>query len=107
VPYGTGFLVQQQQFTAGFSRPLSPYLDYNVAFLRIQNNDIAVLLRVDRPSYNSLSAGLNWHPAETWSVAARLEAVRTQLIGVAGPTVTGWGSSVTVTWAPFPMSRSW
>jgi hypothetical protein len=109
VPYGTGFLVQQQQITAVFSHPLSPFLDYNLTYLRVQNNNIAVLLRVDRPSYNSLSTGLNWHPAETWSVGARLEAVRTQLIGIgsAGPSVSGWNSSVTVTWSPFPKSRSW
>ena len=106
VPYGTGFLVQQQQVTAGLSHALTAFLDANLTFLRVQNNQVAVLLRVDRPSYNSLSAGLGWHPAQTWSVGARLENVRTQLFGVAGQTVAAWRSAVSVTWSPFPESRS-
>jgi hypothetical protein len=66
-----------------------------------------VLLRVDRPNYNTLAAGLNWHPAETWSVGGRIEGVRTQLFGLAGQTVSGWRSYLNVTWSPFPKSRSW
>lgn len=107
VPYGTGFLVQQQQLTAVLAYPLTPFLDSNLAFLRVQNNDVAVLLRIDRPSYSSLSAGLSWHPAETWSVGARLEAARTQVFGLGGQAVTSLRSAATVTWSPFPKSRSW
>jgi hypothetical protein len=107
VPYGSGFLVQRQQITATISRPLTPYLDSYLSFFRVQNNETAVLLRVDRPNYNSLSVGLNWHPAETWSAGARIEGVRTQLYGVAGQTVSGWRSYLSVTWSPFPKSRSW
>jgi hypothetical protein len=108
VPYGTGFLVEQQRFTATLSRPLTPFLASDVSFVRVQNNEAAVLLRIDRPNYNSLSAGLNWRPVETWSIGARLEGVRAGLPPGSGPTsVNGWNSSVTVTWYPFPKSRSW
>jgi hypothetical protein len=107
VPYGSGFLVQREQFTATVSHQLTPYLDSYLSFLRIQNNETAVLLRVDRPNYNTLAAGLNWHPAETWSVGGRIEGVRTQLFGLAGQTVSGWRSYLNVTWSPFPKSRSW
>jgi hypothetical protein len=78
-----------------------------VSFVRVQNNEAAVLLRIDRPNYNSLSAGLNWRPVETWSIGARLEGVRAGLPGPGPTSVNGWNSSVTVTWYPFPKSRSW
>jgi hypothetical protein len=114
VPYGGGFLVQQQQYTAAFARPLTPYLDWSLGFFRVQNNQTAVLLRVDRPNYNSLAATLNWRPAETWSIGARVEAVRTQVVvfeaqnvSLAPQNVNAWRSSITFTWTPFPKSRSW
>lgn len=107
VPYGTGFLVEQQQYNATLLRSLTPYLDTTVSFLRIRNNQTAVLLRIDRLSYNSVAAGLNWHPAETWSVGARLEGVRTQLFGSVGRNVSAVRSYLSVTWSPFPKSRSW
>jgi hypothetical protein len=107
VPYGVGFLVQRQQFTATLTRPLTPYLESSVSFVRVQNNETAVLLRIDRRDYNSLSAGLTWRPTETWSLSARIEGVRTQLADLTGETVTAWRSSMTVRWTPFPRSRSW
>jgi hypothetical protein len=114
VPYGSGFLVQQQQFTATLARPLTPYLDSSLAFFRVQNNQTAVLLRIDRPNYNSLAATLNWRPVETWTIGARVEAVRTQIVsfvahsGVpAAENVNAWRSAITATWTPFPKSRSW
>jgi hypothetical protein len=107
VPYGFGFLVEQQQYSAALTRPLTPYLDSTVSILRIQNNETALLLNLDRRNYNSLSASLRWHPAETWSLGARLEAIRTQTPGVAGEEVKGFRSYFSVTWTPFPASRSW
>ncbi len=107
VPYGTGFLVERQQITATFVRPLTPYLDSNLSFVRIQNNQNTVRLGLDRRNYNSLSAGLNWHPVETWAVSGRVESLRTQLPDAAGAPVKAWRGSVTITWVPFPKSRSW
>ena len=107
VPYGIGFLVEQQLWTASLSRPLTPYLDSTLSFLRVQNNETAVLLHIDRPYYNSLAANLNWHPVQTWSVGARLEAVRTQVFGASTQTITAWRGGLNVTWTPFPKSRSW
>jgi hypothetical protein len=107
VPYGIGFLVEQQRFTATLSRPLTPLLASDVSFVRVQNNEAAVLLHIDRPNYNSLSVGLNWRPVETWSLGARVEGVRAGLEGPGPTSVNGWNSSLTVTWYPFPKSRSW
>lgn len=107
VPYGIGFLVEQQRYTAAYSRPLTPYLSTDASFIRVQNNETAVLLRVDRPNYNSLSWGLTWRPLETWSFGARVAAVRAGLVGPGSPHVNGWNSVVSVTWYPFPKSRSW
>jgi hypothetical protein len=99
--------VEQQQYTGTFTRTLTPYLDANLSLLRVQNNQTAVLLRIDRRNYNSLSAGLNWRPVETWSVSAYVQAVRTQTADLAAGDVNQWRSAVTFTWSPFPKSRSW
>jgi hypothetical protein len=107
VPYGTGFLVEQQQYTAALTRALTPYLDGNLSVIRIGNNQTAVLLRLASRNYDSVGAGLTWHPAQTWSVNTQLGAVRTQLAGLTGRTINSWRSSVTLTWSAFPTSRSW
>jgi len=110
VPYGVGFLVQQQQYNAGYSRSLTPFLDASVALLRIQNNETAVLLRIDRRNYNSVAAGLSWHPMETWNLGVRLEGVRTQspVSPVSGSeSVNAWRAFMTLTWYPHPTARSW
>jgi hypothetical protein len=113
VPYGFGYLVERQQVTAAMTHSLSPYLDATLSYVRVENNETAVLLRLDRRNYDSASAGLNWHPAETWSVSAQAEWLRTQipevqgLTVINGPTVQAWRGAVTLTWAPHPRSRSW
>ena len=107
VPYGSGFLVERQQSTATLIHPWNEYLDANLTFLRVQNNETAVLLRIDRRSYTSLSAGLDWRPTETLSVDARVDAVHSVLADLTGDTANSWRSTVTVSWHPLPKSRSW
>jgi hypothetical protein len=107
VPYGNGFLVERQQLTATLVRPLTPRLEANLTLLRVQNNETAVLLRVDRRNYNSVAAGLSWRPTETWTVGASVEGLQTQLADVAGESVKSWRTAVTLTWTPLPASRSW
>jgi hypothetical protein len=107
VPYGSGFLVERQQYTAMLVHPWNEYLDINLSFLRVQNNETAVLLRIDRRSYETLSAGLDWRPTETWSVDVRLDAVHSVLADLTGDSANSWRSTVTLTWRPFPKSRSW
>jgi hypothetical protein len=107
VPYGVGFLVERQQITAEVKRPLTAYLESSLSYLRVQNNQAAVLLRIDRPNYNSLAASLNWRPVETWTLGARLEAVRSQIADREADTVSAWRGAITATWTPFPKSRSW
>lgn len=106
VPYGFGFLVERQQFTAGVTRSLTETMSSTLSIMRIQNNETAVLLRVDRRSYDSLSCSLNWRPTPTWSVGGEIDALRTQLPDIAGEPVKGWRSSITITWTPLPWSRS-
>jgi hypothetical protein len=107
VPYGFGFLFEQQQFSAAVSRSLTPYLDCNLALQRTQNNDTAVLLHLDRRNYNSASVGLTWHPEETWSVGTQLEGAHTQTPDIESRSVSRWRGMVSITWSPFPKSRSW
>ena len=107
VPYGFGFLVEQQQFQGTFNQPLTPFLDYSISAFRIQNNEATVLQLLDRRNYNALSVGLNWHPAETWLVGLLVQGARTETIGLDPTPVREWRSSVNVTWSPLPISRSW
>jgi hypothetical protein len=107
VPYGTGFLVQREQFMLSETRHLTPYLDANVSLQRVQNNQLAVLLALDRRSYDSATVGLTWFAGETWSVGTQLAALRTQPPGLAGGTVNEWRSSVSLLWNPRPRASSW
>jgi hypothetical protein len=107
VPYGSGFLVERQQFTATLIHPVTEYLESSLALLRVQNNETAVLLRLDRRNYDSVVVGLNWHPTATWTLSASVEGLQSQLADAAGESVKSWHTAVTATWVPLPTSRSW
>jgi len=107
VPYGFGFFVQRQQYTASWTQPLTPFLSATLTGMRILNNETAVLLRVDRRSYESLGLSLNWRPYETWSVGAQIDGSRTELPDSTETRVQGWRAAVTLTWAPIRTSLSW
>jgi hypothetical protein len=107
VPYGIGFLVERQQLTLSGTRSLTPYLDANLALLRVQNNEAAVLLGVDRRSYDSATLTLNWHPTETLTFGTQIAGARTQPPARIAGTVNEWRTALTLTWTPFPRTRSW
>jgi hypothetical protein len=107
VPYGFGFLVEQQLYSGTYTYKTSPYWDSSISYYRTQNNETAVLLRIDRRNYNTVAAALNVHPTEKWSIGVSLSAVRTQTPDEASLPVHGWRGSLSVTYAPFPKSRSW
>jgi hypothetical protein len=108
VPYGIGFLVERQQATASGLYQLTPYLNVSVSLLRIQNNEAAVRLGLDRRSIDSISTGLNWHPMETWSFGLQLSGIQTQTPTLFGEkTVNEWRSVATLTWSPLPRAHSW
>jgi hypothetical protein len=113
VPYGIGYLVERQQATASGLYQISPYLNVSVSLLRIQNNEAAVRLGLDRRSINNVLTGLNWHPTETWSFGLQLSGIRTQTPvlrpdhTVSYPAVNEWRTVVTLTWTPLPRASSW
>jgi hypothetical protein len=107
VPYGFGFLVDQQKYTFSLVRPVTAYVDATLDFVRVQNNETAVLLRLDRPNYNDLGAGFIWHLREHWTLTCHLDGVRTQQIGVPDRNFNSWRTSATLAWSPLPRSRSW
>ena len=107
VPYGFGFLFEQQVYSATVNYPLTAYLDTNLSFYRTQADETAVLLHVDRHNYNALAGSVRWHPAETWSLGAEISGIRTQTPDVAAIAVKSWRTAVTLTWSPYPKSRSW
>jgi len=106
VPYGTGFLVQRQQYTLTGLRQLTPYLNLSLSLLRVQNSVSATLPGVDRRSYVSAVLGLDWHPAEDWIVGTQMSALRTRALENDRATVHEWHSAVTVTWTPPKRARS-
>jgi hypothetical protein len=107
VPYGFGFLVEQQTVNGTFTYKTSPYWDSALTYYRTQNNETAVLLRLDRRNYNTLALVFNVHPTEKWTVGAQIGAVRTQTPDETSLPVHSWRASLAVTWASFPKSRSW
>jgi hypothetical protein len=107
VPYGIGFLVERQQFTLSETGHLTERLDATVSLLRVENNQLAVLLGLDRRSYDSAAVNLNWFAGETWSVGMQVSAIRTQAPGTASGTVNDWHGSFSLVWSPRPLARSW
>jgi hypothetical protein len=106
VPYGNGFLVERQQATASLTHPLTPYIDGTLSFTYVNNNHTTVQLEIDRASYDIASAGVSWHPSETWAIGAQAQALRTQSLGLPAGTVNDWRTYFTVTWTPHPWSLS-
>ncbi|HVO47247.1 MAG TPA: hypothetical protein VMT29_13015 [Steroidobacteraceae bacterium] len=107
VPYGVGFLVEREQLNALASHSLTTNLDASIAVTRIRNNELAVLLGIDRRSYDSVTANLSWRLTPTWSLSGQVAAVRSQQPGLADQTVHQWRTAVTLIWAPLPRQRSW
>ena len=113
VPYGTGFLVQRQQFGTTLSRSLTPTLDLNFTLLRVKNSASAVLLGIDRPYYDNGVLGLSWRMSESWTLQPQvstnwsnpIELTRTGPT-VATATVHEWRAQVTLVWQPLPDSKS-
>ena len=106
-PYGFGFLVEREEYRASYTQPLTPTMTATLSGFHIKNNETAVLLRLDRQSYNSVALSFNWRPYETWSYGAQIEDLRTQPPGVSNQTVQAWRASMSLTWTPHPISRSW
>jgi hypothetical protein len=107
VPLGFGFLIEQQKYDFVFVRPLNAYVTATVEFIRVQNNEATVLLRLDRPNYNDLALNLDWRLRETWSLGWRVEGIRTQQVGFPDQDFTSWRTSLTLKWAPQPLLRQW
>ncbi len=107
VPYGFGYLVEQQQFQANCTVPLTEYLDLSLSAFRLQNSESTILQLLDRRNYNTLSAGLSWRPEETWTFGFLLQGARTETIALNPQPVRQWRASLSATWAPRPTSRSW
>lgn len=99
VPYGTGFLVQRQAINASAMRSLRPYLDADVSVSRIQNNQSAAALGLDRLRFDTAGVGLNWQLGETWTLRSQLTASRSQPIR-STQTVHQWAAALIMTWKP-------
>jgi hypothetical protein len=107
VPYGTGFLVERQQYSGIWTHSFTEYWDSSLTYTYVKNNDIAVLLRLDRRTYSDLNVSLNYHPFETWIISVRGDYIGSQLADAAGEHVKEWRGGLSVSWLPHPIKRSW
>ena len=107
VPQGTGILIERQQYNAVLARPLGPYLDGALSVTHVTNNETAVLLHLERRSYDYVSGSLSWRPTETLNVTGSLVGLYTQLFGDNSRSVHDWHSIFMVTWTPHGTYRSW
>ena len=107
VPYGTGVLAQRTQYTLSVARNLSETFDVDASLLRIENNKYTVLLRLDRPSYTGVTAGLNWRPLETLRLRLEASGTDTQTLEIVGQQpLHEWRAALLLTWTPYPISRT-
>lgn len=113
VPYGTGTLVERQQFTAALTRPVTPDLDLTFSVLRLKNNASTVRLGLDRPYYNNATVGLSWKMGESWLLQPQVGAALTKPIPPLGDTaafdshtVLEWRTQLSLVWQPLPDKKS-
>ena len=113
VPYGTGVLVERQQFAAALTRPITPELDVNFTLMRLKNNASTVRLGLDRPYYNNALLGLSWKMGESWMLQPQVSAALTKPIAPLGSTaplydrtVLGWRAQLSLVWQPLPAKKS-
>jgi len=100
-PYGTGFLVEQQQATASALRNVTPYIDADLALVYLKNSEAATLLGIARQRYENAAAGLTWRTGEHWSLRAQLSGGRCSL-PLSDELVSEWRFQLTLTWKPQP-----
>ncbi|HVW70341.1 MAG TPA: hypothetical protein VHB68_15295 [Steroidobacteraceae bacterium] len=98
-PYGNGYLVERQQFSAGLKRALSEYLNADLTVTRIQNNDSTVRLGLDRRFYDNLGGGLDWRLSESWTLRSEATTSWTPPYGSIH-TVHEWRAALIMTWKP-------
>jgi hypothetical protein len=113
VPYGTGFLVERQQIAASLTHSLTPTLDVILTLLRLQNNNSAVRLGLDRPFYDNGVLGLSWRMGESWTLQPQVSTGWSKPVQLASSTtpadtatVHEWRAQVTLVWQPLPDSKS-
>ena len=113
IPYGTGFLVQRQQFSAILVRSLTPTLDLNLTLMRVKNNASAVQLGIDRPYYDNGVLGLSWRMGESWTLQPQVSTNWTNPVEFTSTgatinpaTVHEWRAQVTLVWQPLADSKS-
>jgi hypothetical protein len=113
IPYGTGFLVQRQQFSAILVRSLTPTLDLNLTVMRVKNNASAVRLGIDRPYYDNGVLGLSWRMGESWTLQPQVSTNWTNPVEFTSTgatinpaTVHEWRAQVSLVWQPLAASKS-
>jgi hypothetical protein len=109
VAIGLGFLEQREVTAVNLSRELAPHLKATLSYTHAKNDELAVVLSVDRPHYDYYLGTLDWHPQENWAVGLQVGSVRTTGAGffLQGQAVSQWRSSVYLNWTPRPRVQSW
>jgi hypothetical protein len=107
-PYGTGALVAREQVSLTATRSLTEKLDLSIAASRVQNGQVLDLpeLIPQVQTYENAQLGLTWRPAERWNLAGEIDTTHTRTVGFVNEPVHGWRASLSATWTPQPLGRS-
>jgi hypothetical protein len=105
-PYGTGNLVQRQQFTVSASKALSDQLSVSLSLNRVQNGHVDVSPELGLPpqvqTYDNAQLVWSWQFAEFWHLNAEADTTRTQALGFTNQTVQEWRAALSLAWSPRP-----
>ena len=109
VAVGLGFLEQRQLTSVNLARDLAPHLRATLSYTHAKNDELAVVLSIDRPHYSYLTGTLDWHPLENWALGLQVGGVQTTGAGffLQNQAVHEWRSSVYLNWTPRPRVQSW
>jgi hypothetical protein len=103
-PLGIGALAEQDRLTLSATRTLTERLSGDLSLNGTREDSAPYSAHLRR--YGSVSAGLSWRPAETWSARAELSATTSQTTYYGNVTARSVRGAVSLTWTPHPRSRS-
>jgi hypothetical protein len=105
-PYGNGMLVQRQQVTLSGTHNFTATVSGDASLQYVNNTEPAGIPQSGFTTFYVAGLGVNWRTAETWTVRAQLGGQRVQGLGsTAG--AHDWRASLGLTWAPYPITRSY
>jgi len=108
MPYGTGVLVQRQEWKLSAKRDLTEELDVTASLDRVQNSQPPALSTFLQQialvqTYDNVLLGLDWHFADKWKLSAQVGTTWTRTLEVVSQPIHEWRCGLSVVWTPNPI----